>query len=130
MEYPLLKNEKQIGKVTVEKIGLYLEIKCSCSNLESGFHRLHMVYQDKTISLGVFVLENGCYNICKKIPQKSVGEGIPKFRIASDADEPSEQCVQLLTGQALDKLEWIRTWRLRTKEGGAYIAINSKNHME
>ena len=117
MEYMVRKNEEQVGTVCVEEKGLYWEIRCRCDKLGNGFHRLYMVYQNKTIMLGVFVFEDGCYTVVKRIPKKTGGNGIPEFFAISDSESPMKEKIRLSGGEPVAKLETIRFWKLCSQDG-------------
>lgn len=127
MEYLVRRDGKEIGSVAVETSGLYLKIWCQCYNLTAGFHRLHMIYQDKTIILGLLIPKNKEFVLDKTIPRKSAGFGTPEFVVISGERDLDNTIVRLQPGTPIEYLETIRSWKLCNSDGESSISVNLKS---
>ncbi len=69
----------QMGKVQVQRQGLYYHFICRCQLSGDVVCRLHVACGDKRESLGVVVPMEGGFGLDTKIPVKRLGEGKMEF---------------------------------------------------
>ena len=126
MKYPVGLNGKTVGAADMIKRGLYTEVVCQCGGLDSGFHRLKMVYPDRTVDLGVLIREGISYTTRKKIPTKALGNGEPVFCVISACDANQMKMIRLEAEKPVHELEGIREGRLQFESGSMYLLFQSK----
>ena len=81
--YSVTLNEKNIGKVSVWREGLYYCFFCRCDLDLAGLYRLMVLCEKQEIRLGILVPFEGAFILKTKYPIKKIGEGNLKFRIVS-----------------------------------------------
>ena len=79
--YEIRQGDKVIGRVQVEKQGLYYQIRCRCDLSGEVMHRLVVRCGGKEENVGVCVPMEGRFGVDKKIPCKHLGEGTPEFML-------------------------------------------------
>lgn len=79
--YEIKQGDKVLGKVRVEKQGLYYQISCRCQLPGNEIHRLLVNCGGKTENLGICVPMDGGFGVDKKIPCKQLGQGTPEFAL-------------------------------------------------
>ena len=77
--YDIKSGDKVLGRVKVERQGLYYLFSCRCSLTGEVMHRLLVRCGGKEEDLGVCVPVDGAFGVEKKIPCKRLGEGTPEF---------------------------------------------------
>lgn len=85
-QYPVFYNEQVIGSVQIRRIGLYYELKCSCSSKMEGIWRLFVINEGRIEDLGVLVLENRGMCLLKRIAIKNLAIQKPVFGIRNNAE--------------------------------------------
>ena len=68
-----------MGKVTVERQGLYYRFSCRCALSGEVMHRLWLHCGGKETDLGLCVPVDGTFGTDKRLPVKQCGEGKPVF---------------------------------------------------
>ncbi len=79
--YEIKQGTRCVGKVTVDKQGLYYRFSCRLQLSGEVMHHLLVTCGEKTEDLGVCVPMDGQFGVEKKIPCKRLGSGIPEFRL-------------------------------------------------
>ena len=121
MEYCAYMDQRIVGSAWIEPEGLYWVIRCSCRDLSSGIFRLHMMFADKTIDLGVLIREEGYFKTKRKIPQKSTGVGEPVFFVIPAGESYSEWGMHISKDHPIENIEVIRSSRLLIRNDEMYI---------
>ena len=79
--YPVLFGQAAVGKVQVQKSGLYFRFFCRCQMTGDVVCRLIVSCGGKQENLGVLVPVEDGFGSEKSIPCKRLGEGVPEFRL-------------------------------------------------
>lgn len=87
--YIVYRNQETAGNATVERKGLYYTVSATCK-LPERPHRLLVIWQDKTLDLGIFVPEKGVFYLKKSFKCQLEGQGKPQFeaRDCKSVQEP------------------------------------------
>ncbi len=72
---------KQVGEVSVEKIGLYHLVKCRCKLPYGPIYRLSAVGEGKEVDLGILAPLNGSFQLTKRLPAKLLEGELLSFQI-------------------------------------------------
>lgn len=79
--YEIRQGDKCIGRVIVEKQGLYYRFSCRCRPDGEIMYRLTVSCGGEREDLGVCVPMDGQFGVEKKVPCKRFGDGTPEFRL-------------------------------------------------
>ena len=78
---------KPVGKVTVQKKGLYYQFSCRCNLTGDILYRLMVTCGSVRKNLGVLIPQDGCFRLNTKVPVKRIGEGEMVFALVSRQEE-------------------------------------------
>lgn len=70
---------EQVGKVCVQRQGLYYHFHCRCKVTGSAVYRIRVLCGKVQDSLGILVPMDGGFGLDTKIPVKRLGEGKMEF---------------------------------------------------
>lgn len=87
LKFTLSYSGKTVGKVCVVRLGMYYDIECRFTNNGAGRFHLIAVSDSGETDLGVCVRCASCFELKRRLPIKSVGEGLRQFYITSDVNE-------------------------------------------
>ena len=79
--YEISQGGKPVGRVRVERQGLYYHFSCRGKLTGAVVCKLVVSCGERQENLGVFVPMDGTFGIEKKLPVKRLGEGTPQFRV-------------------------------------------------
>ena len=82
--YPIILGSREIGQARVEKEGLYLRFSCSCRQIGDGISRVVMRWKDREECLGVLAPKDGEFWLERRIPTKTLPDGVPDFLIRKE----------------------------------------------
>ncbi len=77
--YGVFFGSQNVGKVQVEKQGLYYRFQCRCRLSGEVVCRLYVTAGDKQENLGVVVPMDGGFGLDTRIPAKRLGDGAMQF---------------------------------------------------
>ncbi|MBE6924023.1 MAG: hypothetical protein E7466_02120, partial [Ruminococcaceae bacterium] len=80
MEYDIRMGRDVIGKVNVERQGLYYHFSCRCRLSGTVIYRVVVTGGGHSENLGVLVPVGDVFGLEKKIPVKRLGEGAFRFQ--------------------------------------------------
>lgn len=80
-EYSVFSGGETIGKVWVQRQGLYYQIRCRCDLTGTVRYKLMASCGDITVDLGLCVPQDKQFGVDTKIPIKRLGEGTLSFRL-------------------------------------------------
>lgn len=128
--YPVLLGQKPVGKVQVQKCGLYYRIICRCRLTGDVITRLYVQCGDKHIPVGVVVPEGSGFGLDIKIPVKRIGEGELKFSLASKQEKTAGKFVPITPEEPFGYLDRLKDCVLTYENGQAGIYITEKTGTE
>lgn len=106
-----------IGKVTVEKEGLYYNFNCVCDLPVKEIFRIHAVTPFERINLGVCIPEKGCLRVMSRVPVSRIGDNLPKF-CAVPKNEETSDFYELIPNQPFENLNCLREC--------SYVSVNGR----
>ena len=80
-KYSILSGDAVVGKVQVQRQGLYYQISCRCELTGSVRYKLIAHCGDNTVDLGLCVPKDRQFGVDTRIPIKRLGEGMLSFRL-------------------------------------------------
>ena len=77
--YAVMYRGEQVGKLQMQKQGLYCRMQCRCQLPGDDIYRLKMLQGEDSIHIGVLVPEGDGFHLDKKIPAKRIPPGELSF---------------------------------------------------
>lgn len=93
--YPVFYEQSPVGKVQLQKIGLYCSFYCRCRIVPGTVCRLVVQWKGGWENLGILVPEGDALELKRKLPAKRLGEGQLKFQLIPSGQDINE----LLSGR-------------------------------
>ena len=112
-----------IGKVTVERQGLYYRIVCRCSLTGEVMHHLVVSSGEKREDLGTLVPFDGAFGLEKRIPVKKLGEGEPEFHLLPKHSSPDGKFISVYPEEPFSYLARLKDAYLETRNGQLGIVL-------
>lgn len=91
--YAVMYRGEQVGKLQMQKQGLYCRMQCRCQLPGDDIYRLKMLQGKESIHIGVLVPEGDGFLLDKRIPAKRIPAGELHFvvRGSREPEEPEEK---------------------------------------
>lgn len=84
--YAVMYRGEQVGKLQMQKQGLYCRLQCRCQLPGDDIYRLRMLTGEDSIHIGVLVPEGDGFLLDKKIPAKRIPSGELNFSVRGNRD--------------------------------------------
>ena len=115
--FEIRKGSSPIGKVTVERQGLYYRITCRCSLTGEVMHHLVVTSGEKREDLGTLVPFDGAFGLEKRIPVKRLGEGEPEFHLLPKHSSPDGKFVPVYPEEPFSYMSRLKNAYLEARNG-------------
>jgi len=79
--YEIKYDASPVGVAQMEMQGLYCRISCRCTLPDRELYRIHAVYPEKRVDLGICVPHGDSFGMDMMIPAKHLGAGEPAFEL-------------------------------------------------
>ena len=91
--YAVMYRGEQVGKLQMQKQGLYCRMQCRCQLPGDDIYRLKMLQGKESIHIGVLVPEGDGFLLDKRIPAKRIPAGELHFVVqgSGEPEEPEEK---------------------------------------
>ena len=115
-----------VGKVLVQRQGLYYHISCRCQLKGDTIYRLVASSGTTSITLGVVVpIDNG-FMLNTKLPVKKIGEGELSFTLSAKQEAPSATFIPITPEEPFAYISRLKDSFLTLQGGQIGILINKK----
>lgn len=84
--YAVMYRGEQVGKLQMQKQGLYCRLQCRCQLPGDDIYRLRMLSGEDSIHIGVLVPDGDGFLLDKKIPEKRIPSGELRFSVRGNRD--------------------------------------------
>ena len=121
--FEIMQGTSSIGKVTVERQGLYYRIRCRCSLTGEVMHHLVVSSGEKREDLGTLVPFDGAFGLEKRIPVKKLGEGEPEFHLLPKHSSPDGKFIPVYPEEPFSYLARLKDAYLETRNGQLGIVL-------
>lgn len=121
--YDVLFSGQPVGKVRVERQGLYYCFSSCCQLSGEVIHKLAVTCGEHTENLGILVPEGKVFVLRVKIPVKRVGEGELHFRILPRHRELTGKFVPLSPEEPFRYLARLENAFLEVRDGKIGITL-------
>lgn len=124
--YPVTLNEICMGKVSVQRQGLYYHICCRCRLNADGMYRLVVLNGNNQVNLGILVPFDGAFGLNTKIPQKHIGDGEWIFQLISTKESIAGKFVPISPEEPFLYISRLKESFLTHQNGHPGILVNEK----
>lgn len=121
--YDVLLGGQPVGKVQVERQGLYYCFSCRCTLSGEVIHKLAVTCGDHTENLGVLVPMGRDFGLCAKLPIKRLGTGDLRFRVLPRHKDLGEKFIPLSPEEPFRYLERLEHAFLKIRDGKVGICL-------
>lgn len=121
-EYPVYQGKEQVGKVRLEKQGLYYRLSCRCA-VQEGMYRLTAFCRDRQENLGILIPMGDGFGLDTRLPVKRLGDGELHFRIQTNH---TGTFVPIRPEEPFSYIERLKNAFLEIKDGQKGICIDKK----
>lgn len=84
--YAVMYRDEQVGKLQMQRQGLYCRMQCRCQLPGDDIYRLKMLHGEGSTHIGVLVPEGDGFLLDKKIPAKRIPSGELSFVVRGSRD--------------------------------------------
>ena len=123
--YDVMFENQAIGKVTVEKEGLYFRFSCECQLYQPGLYRLIAACQGREVPIGILTPGNGGFVLNTRIATKKFITQPTKFNIIPCKEERKERFIPLCADAPFAYISDLPGAKLFCKNGQTGILISS-----
>ena len=117
MEQELFFGDRSVGRVLVERQGLYYVFRCRCALSGEAAFRLFASCGEKQEDLGVLVPMGNFFGLDTRRPVKHLGEGTLSFRLVSKHDAPRTHFAPISPEEPFAYLQRLKDAYLAEKDG-------------
>lgn len=122
--YPIMIGKTKSGQAIVERQGLYYCILCQCEIHSEVICRVTLCVNDRQENLGILMpVEGKIYGLCKRLPIKSVGTGIPEFYITPKQSLPSGTFVDVYPDEPFSYISRLENAYLEKRRGRTGLVL-------
>jgi hypothetical protein len=121
--YDIMLAGQSVGKVTVEKQGLYYHFDCRCDLCGDVMYRIAVQAGDKETFLGIPAPENGKFVLRTKMPVKKFPDGNFSFRAVPKHARMDEMFVPISPEEPFMYLRRLQNAYLQVREGKVGVII-------
>ena len=124
--YSVMLGRKPVGKVQVQRQGLYFRFRCNCEIPDGLVYRLQIACGGKQENLGIPVPMGSGFELDTKLPIKRIGEGSPEFHLISKWEKASGFFAPIYPEEPFAYLARLKTGYLMKKNGQTGIWIKER----
>ena len=126
-DYTVFFGNQQVGKVRVQRQGLYYSFHCRCRLTGDVVCRLYVSCGGRQENLGVVIPEGDGFGLDTRLPVKRFQEGEPSFSLIPKHEEPSGRFVPIVPEEPFAYIERLKTSFLVKKYGQMGILLEDQS---
>ena len=123
-EYMVLSGGETIGKVFVQRQGLYYRIRCRCSITGTVKYKLIANCGENTVDLGLCIPHSDGFGMDTSIPMKRLGEGELTFRLTPKHNMLEGEFIPVLPEEPFSYIQKLQQAHLAEQDGLIGIVVN------
>lgn len=123
-QFAVTLGEKQVGKVLVNRQGLYYAFHCRCDLAMDRIYRLMVTCGTLRENLGILVPNDGCFMLDTRKPVKSIGEGDLRFSLHTKEEKHTCIFVPIFPEEPFAYISRLRESFLIRRDGQPGIVLN------
>lgn len=121
--YEIMLGGQSVGKVNVDRIGLYYHFDCRCDFTGEVMYRIEVSCGEKAEILGIPVPENGKFILRTKLPVKKLGDGKLAFRALPKHGAMAGKFVPLAPEEPFRYLKRLQEAVLQVRDGKVGVIL-------
>lgn len=121
--YEIKQGASPVGRVTVERQGLYYRFLCRCRLTGGTMQRLVVSCGGKREDLGTLVPIDGSFGLEKRIPVKRLGEGEPEFLLMAKDRGRKREFIPVYPEEPFSYMSRLKDAYLERQEGQLGLMI-------
>lgn len=98
-QYPVLFEDRHVGTVELQALGMYYELDCVCDLPLKCVCRLYCQSGNNWESLGVPVLKDGKFILRKCVPNRMIPRENPRFIVKPDSEKATSELLSVAEDQ-------------------------------
>jgi len=118
--YQVLLDKENVGKVSVERQGLYYRVQCCCELKNEQMYRLRLHWADKERDLGLLVPDGKNFVVRTRFPVKDAGTGAAEFYL-HDPSRRKQEFIPIIPDEPFEQLEQLKDSVLVEEDGAPGI---------
>ena len=122
-EYSVFSGGEEVGKVWVQRRGLYYRICCRCALTGTVPFKLVASSADNTADLGLCVPQGEGFGVDTSIPIKRLGEGDLSFRLMPRHKSPEERFIPISPNEPFRYISQLQRAHLAKRNGAVGIRL-------
>ena len=122
-EYSVFSGDEEIGKVFVERLGLYYRIRCRFALTGDVRYRLLAECGENRVDLGLCVPQGSVFGVNTKIPIKRLGEGELHFRLMPKHQKADGKFVPVKPDEPFSYIRQLQNAHLAKQDGHLGIVL-------
>ena len=115
-----------VGKVLVQRQGLYYHISCRCQLKGDTIYRLVVTSGSASVNLGVVIPVDKGFVLNTKLPVKKIGEGELAFSLCTKQDEASGTFIPITPEEPFAYISRLKDSFLTLQDGQTGIFDSKK----
>ncbi len=121
MDYDVYYENEIVGKVSLQRWGLYYRIICKTRRISNEICRLYLYIEDKPVNLGVCYPQNGGLYLERKIAAKELSLADPHFVLMHEIRSQEGQFVPISPDRPFPMLWKVKSGVFQFRDGIAGI---------
>ena len=122
-QFPVILGFRQVGKVLVQRQGLYYHFSCRCLLDGDSMYRLLVTSGTIRENLGILVPAEGSFVLNKKFPVKKIGEGELSFTLSPRKEDTVRTFVPIKPEEPFAYISRLKASFLMVRNGQPGICI-------
>ena len=123
-EYSVLSGDETIGKVFVQRQGLYYRIQCRCSITGTVKYKLVAKCGGNVVDLGLCIPYRDGFGMDTSVPIKRLGEGELIFHLKPKHNETKGEFIPVSPEEPFGYIQKLQQAHLAQQDGLVGIAVN------
>ena len=121
--YDVKIGSETVGKMMVEKIGLYYRFSCRCSLSGNTVHSVAAICGGNRVHLGICVPMEGKFGLDKKLPCKQFPNGKAEFLLIPKGENQGRSFVPVYPEEPFAYMAKLKEAFLEIREGQVGVSI-------
>ena len=116
-EYYVLSGDETIGKVLVQRQGLYYHFHCRCAITGAVKYKLLANCGENTVDLGLCIPHSDGFGMDTKLPIKRLGDGELTFRLIPKHNKPEGEFIPVTPEEPFGYIQKLQQAHLAEQDG-------------
>lgn len=124
--YDVFCGSTRVGKVRLQRQGLYEHLECRCRLEQPGMYRLVMHCSGGSVKIGLLRPEGDFWTLQRKIPVKQLEAGEMEFFLEGDNEKLSARFIPVNDSKSFEYLTFLQNAKMAKRDGVIGILLDEK----